>query len=87
MEENKEEVQGQEVQPKDKVERAEEAVKRMEELYSKMKEEGDRLDNLRADKIMAGETTVNQEPSREETPQEYKERVLRNDPSLGIRNE
>lgn len=59
-------------------------IAKAEELVKRMKEENDRFEELvkrneaaRVNSILAGKSEAGQQPEREETPQEYKERILR----------
>lgn len=59
-------------------------IKKAEELVRRMKEENDRFEELvkrneaaRVNAILSGKSETGQIPQREETPQEYKERILR----------
>ena len=61
----------------DKVERAENAIKRMEELEKNIDEKTKVLQDLRATKILGGQTDagIQTEKPKEETPKEYNDRI------------
>lgn len=64
----------------DKVERAEQAVKRIEEGEKRLDEKIKQLQDLQADRLLGGTAggRVEAKEIKEETPQEYRDRVLAN---------
>ena len=64
----------------DKIERAEQAVKRMEEAEKRLDDKIAKLTELETDRLL-GSTAggrVEPQPAKAETPQEYANRVMRN---------
>lgn len=65
--------------PTDKVERAELAVEKLEAIEKRLDEKTAHLQELEARRILGGKTAgADQEQSKEETPQEYAQRILKN---------
>lgn len=65
----------------DKIDRANAAAQRMEEATEKMAKETDRREDLMATAAIGGESEAGQEApeKKEETPQEYKDKVMSGD--------
>ena len=65
-------------EPNDKIDRANAAAQRMEEATEKAKTENDRREALAVEKTLGGTAEAGKpsEETKEETPKEYKDRVM-----------
>ena len=75
-EEPKEEVKEEPKKP-DKIEEAMDAAARMEEANKKMEENIQKLESLHAEDIVRGRADAGAREKHEETPQEYKDRIMK----------
>lgn len=66
-------------EPNDKIDRANAAAQKMEEATEKLKAENDRREALYVESKLGGTAEAGKEPEtkKEETPAEYKDRVMK----------
>lgn len=75
-------------QTKDKVTRAEEAIKRMEELEKSISEKVEKLEQLRSDQLLSGTAGIKPDmpPAKVETSKDYANKVMRGELNAQTKN-